>query len=112
MTTGSSFFVPEDVEPDRADKVLAACLARERSRSSLARLMKHGRVLVNGRLVRPSTVLKPGDRVELLPAPRQPRAVEDQELPPFRVLFEDEDLIVLDKPAGLVVHPGAGRPAG
>jgi 23S rRNA pseudouridine1911/1915/1917 synthase len=112
MTTGSSFLVPEDVGPDRADKVLAACLAGEQSRSSLARLMRQGHVLVNGRPVRPSSILQPGDRVELLPEDGRAQAVGKHESPHFSVLFEDEDLIVVDKPAGLVVHPGAGRPAG
>lgn len=112
MITGSSFFVPYDIDPDRADKVIAACLPQEQSRSSLARLIRQGQVLVNGRTVRPSTVLKPGDRVQLVPEDRQALPLRKHESPHFKILFEDEDLIVVDKPAGLVVHPGAGRPAG
>ena len=68
-------------------------------------------MLVNGHPARPSLRLKPGDQVRIaLPEPRtvalEPEPIE------LRIVYEDADLIVVDKPAGLVVHPGAGVPTG
>ena len=63
---------------------------------------------MNGLGARPSTRLKSGDRVVLeLPEPRS-IALEPEALP-LAVEFEDQDLVVISKPAGLVVHPGAGH---
>jgi 23S rRNA pseudouridine1911/1915/1917 synthase len=112
MQHPSSFVIPDDLAPDRADRVLSLCLPGSPSRSSLARLMRDGLVLVGDRAVHPSTTLNPGDRIRFLPKPRVDRDPESQEAPPVVVLHEDDDVIVVDKPAGLVVHPGAGRPGG
>jgi 23S rRNA pseudouridine1911/1915/1917 synthase len=77
------------------------------SRSGLQRLIRDGRVRVNGRAARPAQRLRGGDRVVVeLPAPRV-SVIEPEDLP-LRVRYEDQHLIVLDKPAGVVVHPGAG----
>jgi 23S rRNA pseudouridine1911/1915/1917 synthase len=111
MDLPSSFVIPDDSIPDRADKILAECLAASASRSSLARVIRSGRVLVKGRPISPSTVLNPGDRIEILPETTIAATTPDIEPPSFGIIFEDEDLIVVDKPPGLVVHPGAGRPS-
>ena len=112
MTTFPSSFLVREGNPDRADRVLARFLPGEPSRASIARLIRSGRVLVSGRPVRPSTILKPGDRVEIVA--RADHEIErlPQDAPQFEILFEDEDLIIVDKPPGLVVHPAAGRPSG
>ena len=109
MELPSSLVIPQDAIPDRADKILADCLAAAASRSSLARIIRSGRVLVKGRPISPSTVLSPGDRIEILPETIIVGTTPDIELPSFGIIFEDEDLIVVDKPPGIVVHPGAGR---
>lgn len=103
------FIIPADIIPDRADKVLTHCLQGQYTRSSLARLMKLGFISVAGRAIRPSTILNPGDQVEIRPqeAPEKPL---EADIPAFTIIYEDEDVIVVDKPPGLVVHPGAGRP--
>lgn len=95
---------------DRLDRYLAA---REvlPSRAVVARLARDGRVMVNSRPARPSRALAVGDRVVVeVPAPvaglPAAQAIE------LDVVFEDEHLMVVNKPAGLVVHPGAGRPDG
>lgn len=81
------------------------------SRSRIQRLVREGRVTVNGRAARASTPLKPGDWVRVeVPAP-EPSLLEPEALP-LRVVFEDEDVAVIDKPAGVAVHPGAGRRRG
>jgi 23S rRNA pseudouridine1911/1915/1917 synthase len=77
------------------------------SRNRLQKLIESGRVLVNGKTGKASLRLKPGDKLSLdVPARRaSPLAAEAS---PLEVVFEDDHVLVLNKPAGLVVHPGAG----
>lgn len=107
----SAFVIPENLPPDRADKVLADCLADRFTRSAVSKLIRQGKILVGGHRIRPSTVISPGDRVEFVAVQTTPRLEPAREAPEFRIIFEDSDVIVVDKPAGLVVHPGAGRPS-
>lgn len=78
------------------------------SRSAVRRLIEEGYLLVGGEVISPSHKPRAGDRVEAhLPEPGlQPEDI------PVPVVFEDEHLLVVDKPAGLVVHPGAGNASG
>ncbi len=80
----------------------------ELSRSYAQQLIKEGWVTVNERVVKASTRLEIGDRVrvELPPAETISLVPEEMEL---KIVYEDDDLLVIDKPAGLAVHPGAGR---
>jgi 23S rRNA pseudouridine1911/1915/1917 synthase len=112
MELPSSLVIPPGIAADRADKTISDLFSGDVSRSAVARLMRDGRILVNTRPVRPSTMLKPGDRVEILPSAPRADATTDPELPAVPIVFEDNDVIVVDKPPGLVVHPGAGRSAG
>jgi 23S rRNA pseudouridine1911/1915/1917 synthase len=100
--------VPEDAE-GRIDAWLAATLAGDFSRSRIKALIEEGAAVVNGKVTtEPKRKIQPGDVVELaLPAPRDPEP-KGEDIP-LDVLYEDDDLIVLVKPAGLVVHPGAGN---
>ncbi len=112
MEISPSFIIPQDAKPGRADKILSEYLPGKLSRSAVAALIRQARVLVNGKPTRPSTVLKPGDVVEIrAEEPGKPPA-HQHEIPSFEILFEDEELVVVNKPAGLVVHPGAGRASG
>ena len=104
--------IPKDAVPDRADRVLAEYFQGELSRSVLARLMKSGFLLVQGKPIKPSTMLNPGDKVAILPHERDRTQATQSIIPSFPMLFEDDDIIVVNKPAGLVVHPGAGRSSG
>ncbi len=84
---------------------------RETSRSSLQELVKNGSVTVNGRIVKPRHAVAADDLVEVI----FPAAASAEPLPEdiaLSVLFEDEDVIVVDKPHGLVVHPASGNPDG
>jgi 23S rRNA pseudouridine1911/1915/1917 synthase len=102
--------VPPELAGQRLDQALAA-LFPEYSRSRLQEWIRAGRVRVDGRELRPRDRLDGGEEIRLS------AVLEDEtrdEAEPIRlaVLHEDEEVIVLDKPAGLVVHPGAGNPAG
>jgi 23S rRNA pseudouridine1911/1915/1917 synthase len=81
------------------------------SRARLQEWIKQGRVLVNGVERRPSYVLRADDTVEAQPAELPPLRAEAEEIP-LRILYEDEDVVAIDKPAGMVVHAGAGVHAG
>ncbi|MEA2237969.1 MAG: rRNA synthase [Thermoanaerobaculia bacterium] len=100
-------FVGQD-NGERLDRALAAHLP-DHSRSFIARLIENGRVTLDGRVaVRPSVRVAAGETAVLDIPPSLPIAAVSQEMP-LRVIFEDADLIVVDKPAGLVVHPSAGH---
>ena len=100
--------VPPEAAGRRADLALAR-LAPELSRARVQRLIDEGCVLVDGRPARAAARLRGGERVELtLPEPT-PSGLLAQDLP-LTVLHEDEDLVVLDKAAGMVVHPARGSP--
>jgi 23S rRNA pseudouridine1911/1915/1917 synthase len=94
----------------RLDRFLAASGALP-SRAVAQRLLRAGEVAVNGRVARASRALAPGDRVTLRVPPPEP-AEPQAEAIPLAVLHEDEDLMVVDKPAGLVVHPAGGVRSG
>ena len=96
--------------PARLDAFLAA-RAPELTRSAAARLIEEGRVLVNGRPAAKSLKLSGGETVLVsLPEP-EPTAAQPQDIP-LDVVYEDEDVIVVNKPKGLVVHPAPGHPDG
>ncbi len=93
----------------RLDKFLMDKLDRV-SRSKLQDAIKAGAVLVNDKTIKPSFKVKPGDKINLV-LPRAPKGayqVKPQNIP-LDIRYEDDDLIVLHKPAGLVVHPGVGN---
>lgn len=98
-----------DAAGARLDQWLAAQLDGDFSRSRLQALIRQGAVRLNGRVVdEPKRKLAAGDVIELdLPQaePAEPQA----EAIALDIIYEDADLIVIDKPAGLVVHPGAGN---
>lgn len=103
--------VPEGGEPRRADRFVAD--ATGLSRSYVQRLIAEGRLTAEGRRLRARDVLRPGMVVELdVPPVRPPEHLEPDPTIPLRIVFEDDDLLVVDKPAGLVVHPAPGHPAG
>jgi 23S rRNA pseudouridine1911/1915/1917 synthase len=113
VSTGSdrvirSAKVPPELGGERVDKA-AAVLFDEFSRATLAVWIGSGALTVNGRQVKPKLRLTGGERLEVdaVLLPKEDWATA-QALE-FRVLHEDEDLLVIGKPAGLVVHPGAGN---
>jgi 23S rRNA pseudouridine1911/1915/1917 synthase len=104
------FEVAPGAAGDRLDAWLAGKLA-EVSRTRLKALVADGRVSVDGRAVKASVRLKAGQRV-VVAVPPPPAEVLTAEPIPLRVIYEDAHVLVVDKPAPLVVHPGAGRHTG
>jgi len=93
----------------RLDQFLAQSLGWTRAR--LQKLVKSGRVLVNGEPRPASYRVRPGDAVVVSVPPPSPSHLTPEALP-LTILFEDRDLLVVSKPPGLVVHPGAGHRQG
>lgn len=102
--------IPSALAGERVDRVVA--MLTDRPRSEVAELVRAGAVLVNGRPGTASRRVSEGDILEVEAPPEvdtSPRADPDVAVP---VVHVDEHVIVVDKPAGLVVHPGSGNPAG
>ena len=99
--------MPENEAKIRLDRFLANKLP-EYSRSRLQQLVRTGFVRLNGATTRPRHLVRSGDKIEVTEAPLE--KIDNQPEPiPLEVLFEDKDIIVINKPPGLVVHPGAGH---
>jgi len=103
--------VPPAAAGERLDRFLAA-LHPDRSRSRIQALVREGRATLNGRTARPGERLREGDLVEIVLPPEPAEDRIEPEPRPLRVLHEDDHLAVLVKPAGIVVHPGAGVRSG
>jgi 23S rRNA pseudouridine1911/1915/1917 synthase len=102
--------VPADVEGTRLDLFLASVLP-EHSRSQIQRLIKEGRIRVEGREAKPNHSVRAGQSVTV-DVPEPVEATPRAEALPLPILYQDSDLIVVDKPAGMVVHPAAGHSSG
>ncbi|MDY3249244.1 MAG: RluA family pseudouridine synthase [Candidatus Choladocola sp.] len=103
-------FTVETDGVDRIDRILADHF-HDITRSYLQKLIKDGNVTVNGKKVKPSTKPICGDTVRiLLPAARD-LEIEPENIP-LDILYEDQDVIVVNKPKGMVVHPAAGHYSG
>lgn len=102
--------VPAEQGGARADLALAA-LWPEFSRSRIQGWIRAGQVTVDGRVLRPRDPVAPGAKV-VLETTLEPAGDDQPEAIPLDVVFEDDALLVVNKPAGLVVHPGAGNRAG
>ncbi|HEX9160753.1 MAG TPA: RluA family pseudouridine synthase [Thermoanaerobaculia bacterium] len=100
--------MPEESAGARLDRALSE-LFPEQSRSYLARLIEQGHVLVDTKqATKTSQRVVAGQSISVAFPPPEPTEVESQEIP-LSILYEDVDLVVIDKPAGLVVHPAAGH---
>ena len=92
---------------ERLDKALAA-LCPDVSRSQIAIWIKQGEVAVDGSIQKPNFKVLGGERVEIRGTIEVKQDWDSAVDVPFEVLFEDSDILVINKPAGLIVHPGAG----
>ncbi len=106
--------VPPDTAEKRLDRYLAATLTASVSRSAIGRLIQDGRVSVNGVTPRKrGHGIEPGDEITIIGEIETGGAAglsaEDSPLP---VLYEDDEILAIDKPPGVAVHPGPGHPTG
>jgi 23S rRNA pseudouridine1911/1915/1917 synthase len=102
--------VTDDSDGVRLDRFLTAVLA-QRSRSQIQRLIKEGHVRVEGRTARANQAVRTLQRISVeLPEPAE--AAPTAEALPLPIVYQDRDLAVVDKPAGMVVHPAAGHAQG
>jgi 23S rRNA pseudouridine1911/1915/1917 synthase len=103
-----------DISPQEAGRRLDHVLHERFSSVSRARVqewIKSGRVLVNGTKRRASYLVRAGDALEVEPAEAAPLRAEPEPIP-LKILYEDDDVVAIDKPAGMVVHAGAGVRSG
>lgn len=108
-TGPQTFEVPEDEAGERLDRWLAERV--ELSRTRVAALIQQGEVRLNGERPRKAEPLAAGDRIELtVPEPEEIDA-RPEDLP-LDIVYEDRHLLVVNKPAGMVVHPAPGHPTG
>lgn len=94
----------------RLDQFMASALAPEHSRSRVARMIKAGLVTINGAPARASSTIRLGDRIEVAPIPAAELAPSSEPAPPIEVIFADTEMIAVNKPAGMTVHPAPGHP--
>jgi len=102
--------VPEDLAGQRLDLALSRMFP-EYSRSRLKTWILQGHVMVDGAGLRPRDAVRGGEIVQLTPQPETAVSSEPEAIP-LEIAFEDEAVLVINKPAGLVVHPGAGNTRG
>lgn len=101
--------IPEKAGGLRLDRALGE-LFSDHSRNYLAKLIEEGHVRLDGKTVtKPSHRVETGQTVAVELPEAAPSGIESQDLP-LAIVFEDDDVVVIDKPPGLVVHPAAGHP--
>jgi len=95
-------------EKQRIDKYLVSLNLEELySRSFIDKLLKNEAILVNGKVVKKNHKLTSSDIIEITIPPKDEVEIKPQNIP-FDIIWEDDDIVIVNKPAGLVVHPGAG----
>ncbi|HEU0237297.1 MAG TPA: RluA family pseudouridine synthase [Candidatus Limnocylindrales bacterium] len=110
MSVGRRTVVVPPGEPGRVDRVVAD--ATGLSRSHVQRLISEGRLTAGGDPLRPNTIVAAGAELVLdVPAAAPADLLPEPDIP-VTVVYEDDDLLIVDKPAGLVVHPSAGHAGG
>ena len=98
------------VPNERFDSYVAG-VRNDLSRSQVQRLIKEGHILVNGQAAKPSVRLQQMDRIDIHLPETHDETVVPEDIP-LRIVYEDEHVLVVDKPPGLTVHPAPGHPRG
>ena len=101
---------PSDLDPERLDSFISRSVP-EITRSAALRLIETGFATVNGQKQKPALKLKGGEEISIIIPPPAPAEPQPEEIP-IEVLYEDSEVVVVNKGAGMVVHPGAGNPEG
>jgi len=107
---GNTFYLAADAPGTRLDRFVSE-KRPELSRTQVQRLIEDGFITVNNRPVKTSHRLTAGDKIKIAIPPPLPSPLSPEDVP-ITILYEDNDVIVVDKPAGLTVHPAPGHPRG
>ena len=110
LETHENIVVGENGAGQRLDAFLAGAIPGL-TRSAVQRLIDEGMVHLDGAVPKPSVKLRTGDRLTVTIPPPEPAAAQAEDIA-LEILYEDSHLVVVNKPAGMVVHPGAGNSAG
>jgi len=102
--------VPENFEGERIDKFLSVLL-EDSSRNAIQKLIENGKVLVNGAVVNKKYKVSTDDEIKMIPSELKPLDAEPENIP-LQIVYEDEHLLVVNKPRGMVVHPAPGNYSG
>jgi 23S rRNA pseudouridine1911/1915/1917 synthase len=106
---GNKYTVSADEMNERLDNFL--CVKSDITRSGIQRLIKSGLAMVNGGVEKPSYKIKAGDIIELI-VPDEPDSILIAEDIPLDIVWEDDHIVVVNKPAGMVVYPAVGNRSG
>ena len=106
-----TILVPADSLSVRLDYFLAQQLTDQFSRTKIKQLIEKGKITLNDKAVKPHTHIEAGDQI-LISYDEEPEDFTRAENIAIDVLYEDSDIIVVNKPAGMVVHPACGNPSG
>lgn len=105
--TERSFYVPEGLEGERVDSALSRLLGL--SRSAAAQIALDGGVMIDGSVAGKSDRVVAGSRIDVeLPQPKAPLSIVAEPVPGMRVIYDDDALVVVDKPVGVAAHAAAG----
>ncbi len=100
--------VPDDNNLERIDHFLPPALEQDLSRSYIQRLIRGGSIRVNGKTIKPNYKVKTDDLIAVVVPEPEPLELEAEEIP-LDIVYQDRSIVVINKQAGLVVHPGPGN---
>ena len=103
--------LPPNVKSQRVDAYLATAAEGDTSRSAFGQLCERGKVVINDKVGKKNTKVSSGDRIDFEVEEKPESSVRSEQIP-LDILYEDRHLIVVNKPAGMVVHPAPGSPNG
>ncbi len=103
----AKFIINESLNNTRLDKALVAFMT-DKSRSYVAKLIDEGHCLVNGKVAKSSLKVSTGDVIDVEIPEDKPLDVQSEDIP-LNIIYEDEDILIIDKPQGMVVHPSNGH---
>ena len=102
-------FTVQDSENNRIDKYVTE--VTEMTRSTVQRMIENGKILVNDKEIKVSYKVQVGDVIDITPEEIQDTHLTPEDIP-LDIVYEDKDILVVNKQKGLVVHPGNGNPSG
>ncbi len=100
--------IPSNIEKERLDRYIGRLDSLHITRSRFQKLAESGLVTIDGKVVKGNSIITGGEKIIIKISPSPPSEVQPQNIP-LDILYEDDSLLVVNKPAGMVTHPGAGN---